>query len=95
MPGMDGYQFLQALRTAGGRASRIPMVFLTARGMTSDRIEVRAQRVDRVSATPAVGKTHVPLKVDDVEVLALECSAPFDPLSRPCKLQVFPRSFPF
>jgi DNA-binding NarL/FixJ family response regulator len=38
MPQVDGYQFLQKLRS-DSRFQAIPVVFLTARGMTSDRIE--------------------------------------------------------
>ncbi|MGH2412530.1 MAG: response regulator, partial [Microcystaceae cyanobacterium] len=38
MPQVDGYQFLQKLRE-DVRFKTIPVVFLTARGMTSDRIQ--------------------------------------------------------
>lgn len=38
MPQVDGYQFLQKLRK-DPRFQTLPVVFLTARGMTSDRIE--------------------------------------------------------
>lgn len=38
MPQVDGYQFLEKLRN-DVRFQAIPVVFLTARGMTSDRIE--------------------------------------------------------
>jgi DNA-binding NarL/FixJ family response regulator len=38
MPQVDGYQFLHKLRN-DSRFQAIPVVFLTARGMTSDRIE--------------------------------------------------------
>ncbi len=38
MPQVDGYQFLQRLRD-DARFKTIPVVFLTARGMTSDRIQ--------------------------------------------------------
>lgn len=38
MPQVDGYQFLQKLRE-DQRFKTIPVVFLTARGMTSDRIQ--------------------------------------------------------
>ncbi|GFE71375.1 response regulator transcription factor [Chroococcus sp. FPU101] len=38
MPQVDGYQFLEKLRN-DARFQAIPVVFLTARGMTSDRIE--------------------------------------------------------
>jgi DNA-binding NarL/FixJ family response regulator len=38
MPQVDGYQFLQQLRE-DPRFKTIPVIFLTARGMTSDRIE--------------------------------------------------------
>lgn len=37
MPQVDGYEFLKQLR-ADSRFSSLPVVFLTARGMTSDRI---------------------------------------------------------
>ncbi|MEL4897709.1 response regulator transcription factor [Crocosphaera sp. Alani8] len=38
MPEMDGYQFLEKLRE-DSRFQGIPVIFLTARGMTSDRIK--------------------------------------------------------
>jgi DNA-binding NarL/FixJ family response regulator len=38
MPGIDGYQFLKKLRE-DPRFQTIPVLFLTARGMTSDRIQ--------------------------------------------------------
>lgn len=38
MPQVDGYQFLEKLRS-NPRFQTIPVVFLTARGMTSDRIQ--------------------------------------------------------
>lgn len=38
MPQVDGYQFLHKLRN-DPRFQTLPVVFLTARGMTSDRIE--------------------------------------------------------
>lgn len=38
MPRVDGYQFLQQLR-GDDRFKALPVVFLTARGMTSDRIQ--------------------------------------------------------
>lgn len=38
MPEMDGYQFLQKIRE-DARFQNLPVVFLTARGMTGDRIE--------------------------------------------------------
>jgi DNA-binding NarL/FixJ family response regulator len=38
MPQIDGYQFLQQLRE-DARFKSLPVVFLTARGMTSDRIQ--------------------------------------------------------
>ncbi|CAM9705570.1 unnamed protein product, partial [Ascophyllum nodosum] len=39
MPEMNGFRFLEALRAGGRRERSIPVVFLTARGMTTDRIE--------------------------------------------------------
>lgn len=38
MPQVDGYQFLQQLRS-DPRCSKLPVVFLTAMGMTKDRIQ--------------------------------------------------------
>lgn len=38
MPEVDGYEFLQQLRD-DSRFKNLPVIFLTARGMTSDRIE--------------------------------------------------------
>lgn len=38
MPRVDGYQFLKKLRS-DSRFASLPVVFLTARGMTSDRIQ--------------------------------------------------------
>jgi CheY-like chemotaxis protein len=38
MPEIDGYQFLQTIRQ-DSRFQDLPVVFLTARGMTGDRIE--------------------------------------------------------
>lgn len=38
MPQVDGYQFLQQLRE-DDRFKNLPVIFLTARGMTSDRIQ--------------------------------------------------------
>ncbi|NJL97359.1 MAG: response regulator transcription factor [Synechococcaceae cyanobacterium SM2_3_2] len=38
MPGMDGYQFLAQLRQLDAY-SHLPVVFLTAKGMTADRIQ--------------------------------------------------------
>jgi DNA-binding NarL/FixJ family response regulator len=38
MPQVDGYQFLQTLR-ADDRFQALPVIFLTARGMTTDRIQ--------------------------------------------------------
>lgn len=38
MPGVDGYQFLKQLRD-DPRFETLPVVFLTAKGMTSDRIQ--------------------------------------------------------
>lgn len=51
MPEVDGYQFLQQLQ-ADPRFSRIPVVFLTARGMTKDRIQGYKAGVDAYLAKP-------------------------------------------
>ena len=47
MPEMNGFRFLEALRAGGRRERSIPVVFLTARGMTTDRIEARFILVNR------------------------------------------------
>lgn len=39
MPGINGFRFLEALRSGGRPERSIPVVFLTARGLTMDRIE--------------------------------------------------------
>jgi DNA-binding NarL/FixJ family response regulator len=51
MPEVDGYQFLSHLR-ADPRFSRLPIVFLTARGMTKDRIEGYNAGVDAYLSKP-------------------------------------------
>jgi DNA-binding NarL/FixJ family response regulator len=51
MPGVDGYQFLQQMRD-DVRFSRLPVVFLTARGMTKDRIEGYSAGVDAYLPKP-------------------------------------------
>ncbi len=51
MPGMDGYQFLEQLRgleTYG----QLPVVFLTAKGMTADRIQGYRSGVDAYLPKP-------------------------------------------
>ena len=51
MPGVDGYQFLQQLRE-DARFKSLPVIFLTARGMTSDRIKGYQARVDAYLPKP-------------------------------------------
>jgi DNA-binding NarL/FixJ family response regulator len=51
MPEVDGYQFLAQMR-ADPRFSRLPIVFLTARGMTKDRIEGYNAGVDAYLSKP-------------------------------------------
>ncbi len=51
MPDVDGYQFLQQMRD-DVRFSRLPVVFLTARGMTKDRIEGYSAGVDAYLPKP-------------------------------------------
>ncbi|NJK42053.1 MAG: response regulator transcription factor [Acaryochloridaceae cyanobacterium SU_2_1] len=51
MPEVDGYQFLQQMRE-DPRFSRLPIVFLTARGMTKDRIEGYNAGVDAYLSKP-------------------------------------------
>ncbi len=51
MPQVDGYQFLKQLRD-DPRFSRLPVVFLTARGMTKDRIQGYASGCDAYLSKP-------------------------------------------
>ncbi|MGR3278914.1 response regulator [Acaryochloris marina NIES-2412] len=51
MPEVDGYQFLAQMRE-DARFMRLPIVFLTARGMTKDRIEGYNAGVDAYLSKP-------------------------------------------
>lgn len=51
MPQVDGYQFLKQLRE-DPRYEALPVVFLTARGMTSDRIQGYTAGVDAYISKP-------------------------------------------
>jgi DNA-binding NarL/FixJ family response regulator len=51
MPGMDGYQFLQQLRQIEAYA-HVPVIFLTAKGMTADRIQGYRAGVDAYLPKP-------------------------------------------
>ncbi len=51
MPRVDGYQFLQQMR-GDERFKALPVVFLTARGMTSDRIQGYSAGADAYLAKP-------------------------------------------
>lgn len=51
MPEVDGYQFLAQMRE-DARFNRLPIVFLTARGMTKDRIEGYNAGVDAYLSKP-------------------------------------------
>lgn len=51
MPQVDGYQFLKQLRE-DPRFSTLPVVFLTARGMTADRIQGHRAGVDAYLPKP-------------------------------------------
>ena len=51
MPEVDGYQFLTQMRE-DARFNRLPIVFLTARGMTKDRIEGYNAGVDAYLSKP-------------------------------------------
>lgn len=51
MPQVDGYQFLQQVRE-DPRYKSLPVVFLTARGMTSDRIQGYSAGVDAYLPKP-------------------------------------------
>jgi DNA-binding NarL/FixJ family response regulator len=51
MPQVDGYQFLKQMRE-DARFSKLPVVFLTARGMTKDRIQGYTAGVDAYLSKP-------------------------------------------
>lgn len=51
MPGMDGYTLARSLRT-NPRTALIPIIFLTSRGETSDRVEGFRVGVDAYLAKP-------------------------------------------
>jgi DNA-binding NarL/FixJ family response regulator len=51
MPQVDGYQFLKQMRE-DPRFSKLPVVFLTARGMTKDRIQGYKAGVDAYLSKP-------------------------------------------
>lgn len=51
MPQVDGYQFLKQLRE-DPRFKTLPVVFLTAKGMTTDRIQGYQARVDAYLPKP-------------------------------------------
>jgi DNA-binding NarL/FixJ family response regulator len=51
MPQVDGYQFLQQMRD-DSRFNKLPVVFLTARGMTKDRIQGFNAGVDGYLSKP-------------------------------------------
>ena len=51
MPQVDGYQFLKQMRE-DARFSNLPVVFLTARGMTKDRIQGYHSGVDAYLSKP-------------------------------------------
>jgi DNA-binding NarL/FixJ family response regulator len=51
MPQVDGYQFLKQMRE-DPRFAKVPVVFLTARGMTKDRIQGHKSGVDAYLSKP-------------------------------------------
>lgn len=51
MPQVDGYEFLRQMRE-DNRFKRLPVIFLTARGMTKDRIEGYQASVDAYISKP-------------------------------------------
>ena len=51
MPQVDGYEFLRQMRE-DSRFKRLPVIFLTARGMTKDRIEGYQASVDAYISKP-------------------------------------------
>jgi len=52
MPGEDGMAFTKRLRAKGGEASRTPILMLTARDQTADRIEGLSSGVDDYLGKP-------------------------------------------
>jgi DNA-binding NarL/FixJ family response regulator len=72
MPQVDGYAFLQTLRS-DDRFQALPVIFLTARGMTTDRIQGYAAGCD----------AYLPKPFDPDELVAIVKSL----LSRQSKLQ--------
>jgi two-component system, OmpR family, phosphate regulon response regulator OmpR len=52
MPGEDGYAFTRRLRAKGGESGRTPILMLTARDQTADRIEGLSSGVDDYLGKP-------------------------------------------
>ena len=52
MPGEDGYAFTKRLRAKGGESGRTPILMLTARDQTADRIEGLSSGVDDYLGKP-------------------------------------------
>jgi two-component system phosphate regulon response regulator OmpR len=52
MPGEDGFSFTRRLRTRGGEAGKTPILMLTARDQTHDRIEGLTHGADDYLAKP-------------------------------------------
>ncbi|USQ96775.1 response regulator [Caulobacter sp. RL271] len=52
MPGEDGYAFTKRLRSKGGETGRTPILMLTARDQTADRIEGLSNGVDDYLGKP-------------------------------------------
>ena len=52
MPGEDGYAFTKRLRAKGGESGRTPILMLTARDQTADRIEGLSNGVDDYLGKP-------------------------------------------
>ena len=52
MPGEDGYAFTKRLRSKGGESGRTPILMLTARDQTADRIEGLSSGVDDYLGKP-------------------------------------------
>jgi DNA-binding response OmpR family regulator len=71
MPQIDGYQFLKQMRD-DPRFTAMPVIFLTARGMKSDRISGYQAGVDAYLAKPF-----------DPEESKIFCSAAPAPVARP------------
>jgi PAS domain S-box-containing protein len=65
MPGMDGFEFLERLRDDPGWRN-IPVVVLTAKGLTDDERELLAQRAERVLKKGTEQREHLLSEMDRI-----------------------------